>query len=151
MSNTAANLEKELINFLASTYTLYLKTQNFHWNVTGPHFISLHAFLDQQYKELAEAIDTIAEQIRALDTFVPANFNNFQKLSKISDATENLSAVEMLKILLEDHQALHTEMQRLTNVCEKAADLATQDLIIERLRSHEKTIWILKSLLTGSN
>ena len=144
---TENNLTKELISFLASTYALYLKTQNFHWNVTGPHFISLHAFLDSQYKELAEAIDTIAEQIRVLDTFIPADFAHFQKLSTISNATENLSATAMIKTLLNDHQALHIEMKKLTKICEEADDFATQDLIIERLRSHEKTIWILKSLL----
>src|SRR5207302_3016326 len=133
MSNKENTLANELITFLASTYLLYLKTQNFHWNVTGPHFISLHAFLDSQYKELAEAIDTIAEHIRALDSFVPATFSNFQKLSKIADARESLSASEMIKTLLSDHQTLHTEMKRLTEVCDKAGDLSTQDLIIDRL------------------
>lgn len=140
-------LAQELTTFLASTYALYLKTQNFHWNVTGPHFISLHAFLDSQYKELAEAIDTIAEQIRALDAFVPATFSDFQTLSKILDAQNNLNASQMLTILLEDHQSLHVTMKRLTQICDNVSDLATQDLIIERMRSHEKTIWILKSLL----
>jgi len=148
MSNKENKLSKELLSFLASTYALYLKTQNFHWNVTGPHFISLHGFLDAQYKELAEAIDTIAEQIRALNSFVPANFTTFEGSSHIHDATKILDAKDMIKTLLADHQTLRLDMKRLLKVCEDADDLATQDLIIERLRSHEKTIWMLRSLAT---
>src|SRR4029078_75714 len=90
-------IAKELITFLSSTYTLYLKIQNFHWNVTGNHFFSLHAFFDTQYHELIEAIDTIAERIRALDTFVPANFTTFQQLTNIPEATSNvLTEKEMI-------------------------------------------------------
>lgn len=150
MPNKQKSLSETMIIFLASTYALYLKTQNFHWNVTGPHFISLHGFLDAQYKELAEAIDTIAERIRGLDTFVPANFKSFQRLSHISDTTNILNAHSMVKTLLADHQKLRLDMKKLLSTCEKADDLATQDLIIDRLRSHEKTIWMLNSLLKNS-
>lgn len=151
MSNKS--LAAAFIPLLASSYALYLKTQNFHWNVTGPDFIALHGFLDAQYKELAEAIDTIAERIRALDTFVPATFENFQQLSKISmiHTKAPLQAKAMIEILLTDHHTLCLEMKKLISECAQADDLASQDLIIERLRSHEKTIWMLKSLLVEEN
>ena len=136
-----------LAHYLADTYLLYLKTQNFHWNVRGPHFHSLHQFFEDLYKELAEAVDTIAERIRALHMTTPASFSQFLKLTSLEEETASLSAEEMLKQLLHDHQTLLRNLLRLFEQAEQAEDEATVDLITERMRVHEKTAWMLRSTL----
>ncbi|OAI49064.1 DNA starvation/stationary phase protection protein [Gammaproteobacteria bacterium SCGC AG-212-F23] len=135
----------ELTHLLADSYVLYLKTQNFHWNVTGPLFPSLHLMFESQYKELAEAVDEIAERIRALGSFAPASFSEFSKLSSIKEERKILSAEEMLKTLLKDHEALIGHMESMFKKAESANDQATMDLLIERIRAHEKTAWMLRS------
>jgi len=136
----------ELIHLLADTYTLYLKTQNFHWNVTGPHFASLHVLFEEQYKELADATDIIAERIRALGCHAPASFAEFSKLSSLKEApTSDVAAKDMLKQLLRDHEIIIKQLSHMIEKAEKAHDEGTLDLLTERIRVHEKTAWMLRS------
>lgn len=145
----AQKIADELTHFLADTYALYLKTQNFHWNVTGPHFYHLHLLFEKQYQELAAATDVIAERIRALGSIVPASFAEFAKLSSIKDQAhaQPISSDEMLKKLLKDHETIVTHANHIFTKAEKAQDQSTMDLLIERMREHEQTAWMLRSSL----
>jgi len=133
--------------FLATTYSLYIKTQNFHWNVTGHNFSTLHLFFEKQYEELAEAIDVIAEHIRALEYTTPASFSEYQKLSKIKDSIDKKNAVTMLRELAADHSLLIEYTRELLELTKKHDDDASQDLLVNRLRAHEKHAWMLQSFL----
>ncbi len=137
-----------LSHVLADTYALYLKTQNFHWNVTGPMFQTLHLMFETQYKALAEAIDEIAERIRALGFSVPANFSSFSRLASIKEDKEILSAEEMIRSLLEGHQTIVHTLNSVVPNAERAHDLPSVDLVTERMQYHEKTAWMLRSLLS---
>ena len=143
---TQKSVTTELSRFLASTYSVYLKTQNFHWNVTGANFISLHAFFEKQYEDLADATDSIAERIRALGAFAPGSLAEFAKLSKIKDSVGKKPAKKMIAELLADHLLLEKLIKELLLLTKEDQDEGTQDLLIGRLRFHEKTIWILRSL-----
>ncbi|HVY53611.1 MAG TPA: Dps family protein [Gammaproteobacteria bacterium] len=136
-----------LSHYLADTYLVYLKTQNFHWNVRGPNFHALHKFFEEQYLELAAAVDTIAERIRALHMVAPASFAQYLKLTSLDEETTLLSADDMLKQLLHDHQIICRNLLRLFDVAEHAGDEVTVDLITERMRAHEQTCWMLRSTL----
>ncbi len=136
-----------LSQFLASTYSLYLKTQNFHWNVTGPIFSMLHTFFETQYEELAKAVDLIAERIRALDHYAPGSYAEFSKLTRIKDAIGKKNAEEMIEELVADHRLMVDLIRELIPISEDCEDIVSQDLLIERLRTHEKTIWMLDSFL----
>lgn len=136
-----------LTHLLADTYLVYLKTQNFHWNVRGPNFYSLHKFFEEQYVELAEAVDTIAERIRALHMVAPASFAQYLKLTSLDEEATLPSAENMLKQLLNDHQIISRHLSRLFEQAEQAGDEATVDLISERMRAHEETTWMLRSTL----
>lgn len=138
----------ELAHFLADSYAVYLKTQNFHWNVKGPHFYALHKMFEEQYQELAAAIDEIAERIRALDTLAPASFSQFSKLMSIKEENTAISAEEMLQKLIKDHQILAERAQIILKKSQQAQDEGTADLLIQRLKAHEKTAWMLKSSLS---
>jgi starvation-inducible DNA-binding protein len=137
----------ELTHLLAGTYSLYLKTQNYHWNVTGPNFHSLHLMFEEQYKQLAEAIDVIAERIRALKIKVPASFSQFMKLSVLKDENSAPTSKEMIKHLLKDHETIILQAYNILPKASKAQDEATMDLLIERIREQEKTAWMLRSCL----
>lgn len=137
----------ELSHLLADSYVLYTKTQNYHWNVTGQHFYSLHKLFDEQYNELAEAIDVIAERIRALKAPVSASLSNFNKLSSIKEETGSPSAEAMVKQLTKDHEAMVQHIMIMLKNAEKADDQGTMDLLIDRLRVHEKAAWMLRSSL----
>lgn len=137
----------ELAHFLADTYLLYLKTQNFHWNVEGKDFYSLHKMFEEQYQELAAAIDEIAERIRALGCKAPASFAQYSQLSSIKEERNDISAENMVKKLLEDHETLADHVAHLIPKAQKAGDEGTADLLIQRLKVHEKTAWMLKSTL----
>lgn len=133
---------------LASTYSLYLKTQNFHWNVTGSSFNSLHAMFMAQYTALALANDEIAERIRALGQHAPGSYAAYGKLSKIKDAPEKpIKAAEMIKILLTDHQNLGTEAMKVFKLAQAEKDELTADMMIKRGEEHDKTAWMLGALL----
>jgi starvation-inducible DNA-binding protein len=144
-NNHSQKIANELTHFLADTYTLYLKTQNFHWNVTGPHFHSLHQMFEEQYKELAEAVDLVAERIRALKCVALASFSHFLKLSSIKEENGLPATKDMLKQLLRDHEAIVQHAYVIVAKAQKVHDEATVDVMIERIREHEKAAWMLRS------
>ena len=142
-----AHLASELSKLLAESYTLYLKTHNFHWNVTGPMFQTLHLLFEQQYTELALAVDAIAERIRSLGHPAPASYAAFSRLSGIPDTEGVPKAKEMIRLLLEGHETIIGTARGVIPAAEKAPDQATADLLTQRLQVHEKTAWMLRSLL----
>jgi starvation-inducible DNA-binding protein len=136
-----------LSHLLADSYTLYLKTHNFHWNVTGPMFNTLHLMFEQQYNELALAVDTIAERIRALGHPAPGSYKDFAKLSTINEATGVPDAKTMIKQLVEGQEAVARTARKVFPIAEKAEDEPTCDLLTQRMQIHEKTAWMLRSML----
>ncbi|RZA05294.1 MAG: DNA starvation/stationary phase protection protein [Moraxellaceae bacterium] len=136
-----------LSKFLADTYTLYLKTHNFHWNVTGQMFQSLHIMFETQYTELALAVDVIAERIRALGVYAPGTYKQFSALSDIQEEDHIPAAKDMIRLLIEGHEQVIRTARSLYPAVEKASDEATGDLLTQRMQVHEKTAWMLRSLL----
>lgn len=136
-----------LSRVLADTYTLYLKTHNFHWNVTGPQFNSLHLMFETQYNELALAVDLIAERIRALGHFAPASYAAFSKLSTIQIDDGVPKANDMIAQLVAGHEAVSRTARETFKQVDEAADEASADLLTQRLQVHEKSAWMLRSLL----
>lgn len=136
-----------LAHLLADTYTLYLKTQNFHWHVTGPNFHSFHNMFEEQYIQLTAATDMLAERIRALNHVAPATFAEFLKLATIKEDTGKLSANEMVKKLLEGHEIIIKNAKELVAISLEHKDDETADLVIGRVEEHEKTAWMLRSSL----
>jgi len=141
----ATKVTKGLAKLLADTYTLYLKTQNFHWHVTGPHFHSLHKMFEEEYVQLAAAVDEIAERIRALNHPAPASFTEFLKLTSIKENVTTPSANDMVKQLLNDHEIIIKHIAEILPVAQQVKDEATFDLLINRTEEHEKTAWMLRS------
>jgi starvation-inducible DNA-binding protein len=138
----------ELSKLLADTYTLYLTTHNFHWNVTGPMFNTLHLMFMTQYTELWNAVDPIAERIRALGHAAPGGYGQFGALSSISDVpAEPPKALDMVRILVIGHEAVARTARNIFPLVEKANDQPTADLLTQRLDIHEKTAWMLRSML----
>jgi starvation-inducible DNA-binding protein len=133
-------------NLLADTYSLYLKTHNFHWNVTGPMFNSLHLMFEAQYTELALAVDLIAERIRALGFIAPGTYAEFAKLSKIKEHNGDITAEEMIRHLIAAHEVVIKTAREILPAAETANDQVTIDLIAQRLQVHEKTVWMLRAL-----
>lgn len=143
-----ATIAGGLSRLLADTYTLYLTTHNFHWNVTGPMFNSLHSMFMTQYTELWNAVDPIAERIRALGHPAPGSYAQFGKLSSLPDAPEQPpKATEMIRILAEGHEANSRTARELFPKVDTVNDEATADLLTERIAAHEKTAWMLRALL----
>lgn len=140
-------IAKDLSKLLANTYILYVKTQNFHWNVEDPRFYSLHKFFEEQYEELAEALDTIAERIRMIGEKSPAALTAFLKLATLKDAGNQLSGDKMLQALLQDHEALIRDLHPQIEFSNDHEDEGTGDMLIERLRAHEKAAWMIRSHL----
>lgn len=136
-----------LAKVLADTYLLYLKTQNYHWNVTGPEFFSLHLLFEKQYEEMADAVDEIAERIRALGFYVEATSEAFRKLSSIKEGSKIIPQFEMVRELIEGHETVIREERHLASLAEKHGDQATVDLMARRLGVHEKAAWFLRSHL----
>lgn len=132
---------------LADTYTLYLKTHNFHWNVTGPQFNSLHAMFEVQYNELALAVDLIAERIRALAEPAPGSYSAYAKLSTIQEADGLPSAEDMVRILADDQLAVVRTARKVFPLAEAGGDEPTADLLTQRMQVHEKTAWMLRANL----
>lgn len=141
------SVTESLSKLLANTYALYLKTQNYHWNVTGPNFIMLHTLFEQQYEELADAADLIAERLRALNVYSPGSFAEFSKLMTIAEAKKGASWKVMIESLAHDHDVIIKMMDKCLDLDDIINDEATQDLLIERLRAHQKTLWMLRSHL----
>lgn len=136
-----------LSKLLADTYTLYLKTHNFHWNVTGPMFQTLHLMFMAQYTEMWNNVDLIAERIRSLDAPAPGTYLQFTKLASIKETAGVPKAQEMIKILLDGHEAVTRTARLAFPAAEKASDQPTMDLLTQRMEVHEKTAWMLRSLL----
>jgi len=138
-----------LSRLLADTYTLYLKTHNFHWNVTGPMFNSLHLMFEQQYTELALAVDLIAERIRALGEPAPGSYRAYAKLSKVEEAADGVDADEMVRQLVVGAETVVRTAREVFPTAEKAGDEPTCDLLTQRMQLHEKTAWMLRATLGG--
>lgn len=136
-----------LSGVLADTYMVYLKTHNYHWNVTGEHFHSLHEQFEEQYTELAEAIDEIAERIRAIGFRAPGSFREFHEITAIEEDTDQPEALEMVRRLAVDNETILRTARGVLPVCNEAGDEATIDLITQRLHVHSKTAWMLRSHL----
>jgi len=136
-----------LSRLLADTYTLYLQTHNFHWNVTGPMFQTLHLMFEQQYNELALAVDLIAERIRALGHPAPGTYSEYAKLSSIKDVQGVPKAKDMIRILVQGQETVVRTARAVFPAADKANDEPTADLLTQRMQIHEKTAWMLRSLL----
>jgi starvation-inducible DNA-binding protein len=138
---------KKLSQVLAETYTLSLKTQSFHWNVTGPMFQPLHSLFEEQYSELARAVDEMAERIRALGQPAPGSFKEFQILSSIKCTSEKTNSWTMIQELLEGHVTISQTANNAFNIAQKAGDEGTADLMVQRIQMHDKTAWMLRSFM----
>ena len=143
-----AAIARGLSHLLADTYTLYLTTHNFHWNVTGPMFNTLHVMFMTQYTELWAAVDPVAERIRSLGHPAPGSYAQFSKLASVPDVPATPpKALEMVRILVKGHEAVARTARDLFPVADKAGDQPTADLLTQRLTVHEQTAWMLRSLL----
>jgi len=136
-----------LSRLLADSYTLYLQTHNFHWNVTGPMFQTLHLMFEQHYTELALAVDLIAERIRALGMHAPGTYAEFVRLSSIQEVSGVPKAEEMVRLLVHGHEAVVRTARSVIPLVQNATDEASTDLLTQRMQLHEKTAWMLRSLL----
>lgn len=142
-----AEIVAGLSHLLADTYTLYLKTHNFHWNVTGPMFNTLHLMFETQYTELALAVDLIAERIRSLGFPAPATYAAFLELSSIAETTGVPKANDMIQLLVEGQEAVVRTARSIFPLVDRVNDEPTADLLTQRMQVHEKTAWMLRSLL----
>lgn len=143
--NTRRDIAEGLSGVLADSYTLYLKTHNYHWNVEGPRFRELHLMFEAEYTELAGAVDTIAERIRALGHPAPGSFAEFSRLASIKEANGVPAAEDMVRQLAADHQAVAKRIQPVLSSAQEAGDEVTVGLLVDRLGVHEKTAWMLRS------
>jgi starvation-inducible DNA-binding protein len=138
-----------LNRLLADTYTLYLKTHNYHWNVEGPLFNTLHQMFETQYTELAMAVDLIAERIRALGFRAPGSYREFAELATVEDANGNPSALEMVGQLAKDQETVVRTARQVFRLVDEANDEPSADLLTQRMHIHEKTAWMLRAMLAG--
>lgn len=146
MTNRDERVEA-LSRLLADSYTLYLKTHNFHWNVKGPMFTTLHTLFETQYTELALAVDEIAERIRAVGAPAPGSYAAFAKLTQIQEAESVPPATEMVEQLAADQDAVARSAATVLEAAQKAGDEVSADLAIQRMQVHEKNAWMLRSHL----
>jgi starvation-inducible DNA-binding protein len=146
-ANEREEIARGLSRVLADTYTLYLETHNFHWNVTGPMFQTLHLMFETHYNELALAVDLVAERIRALGFPAPGTYRQFRELSKIAEVDGVPKAQEMVRILVQGHETVARTAREVFQSAERASDQPTCDLLTQRMQVHEKTAWMLRSLL----
>ena len=136
-----------LARLLADTYTLYLKTHNYHWNVTGPQFRNLHLMFEEQYTELALAVDVVAERLRALGAYAPGSYSEFARLATVKEASGIPSADDMVAELAADQATVVRTAREIFPHADAAGDEATADLLTQRMQVHEKTAWMLRALL----
>ena len=136
-----------LSRMLADSYTLYLKTHNFHWNVTGPMFTTLHTLFEEHYTELATAVDEIAERIRALGEPAPGSYKQFAELSAIEEETGTPNAEDMIKQLIIGQETIVRTARSIFPLVDEANDEPSADLLTQRMQIHEKNAWMLRSLL----
>lgn len=144
---TRSTISDGLARVLAESYALYLKTQNFHWNVRGAEFFSLHLLFEKQYLEMAEEVDEVAERVRALGFFVDASFSAFAEQSSIKEETKVLSAEEMVGSLVMGHELWARNARKVAEVADREMDFATVDMLGRRIGAHEKMAWFLRSHL----
>ena len=147
--NSRKEIVKGLGHFLADTYSLYLKTHYFHWNVTGPMFQTLHLMFEGQYTEVWTAVDTVAERIRSLGGFAPGSYKEFSQLTTIPETVGVPVAEKMIEELVAGNEAVCRTARALIPAAEEAHDEATMDLLTQRLQVHEKTAWMLRSMLSN--
>ena len=145
--NARKEIAQSLCRVLADSYTLYLKTHNFHWNVEGPRFRELHLMFEEQYTELATAVDEIAERIRALGQYAPGSFGQFSRLAAVKEDDTVPAAEDMVRRLVKDHDTVATTIRTVLPSAQEAGDEVTVGLLVERLAVHEKTGWMLRSML----
>ncbi len=136
-----------LIKGLADSYALYIKTQNYHWNITGPNFRGLHLLFEEQYEDLQDAVDVIAEHLRTLGSKTPASLHSFLKTSSIKDGDENSDEDTMVRDLRDSQVIILNTWKEISDISEKHDDPATADLAVDRLRAHKKNNWMLSSVL----
>ncbi|NJK28935.1 MAG: DNA starvation/stationary phase protection protein [Acaryochloris sp. RU_4_1] len=141
------HIAEGLSRLLADTYTLYLKTHNFHWNVTGPMFQTLHLMFEEQYNELALAVDAVAERIRTLGFPAPGTYKEYSQLTSIQEANGVPTAEDMIKELVAGQEAVVRTARSVFPIADEAHDEPTADLLTQRMQIHEKTAWMLRSLL----
>ncbi|WP_424812661.1 Dps family protein [Roseococcus sp. YIM B11640] len=146
-NKAAAGVAASLNGFLANTYVLLAKTQACHWNATGPNFFGLHKLTEAQYGELFEAIDVLAERVRALDTMAPGGLNAILEKSTLDDSVGNVTTAEAAELLAKDNAFLSSDAKRIADEAEEAGDGATQDMLLERVQAHDKAAWLLRSHL----
>jgi starvation-inducible DNA-binding protein len=146
-ANKREAIAKGLSRVLADSYTLYLKTHNFHWNVTGPMFQTLHLMFETQYNELALAVDLIAERIRALGFTAPGTYKQFAQLSSIKEDDGIPKSQDMIRRLVEGHETVARTAREIFKLAEGSSDQPSCDLLTQRMQVHEKTAWMLRSLL----
>ena len=147
MAKSSSKVVEELSHLLADSYTLYLKTHNFHWNVTGPMFTTLHTLFETQYTELALAVDEIAERIRTLGARAPGSYAEFAQLTSVKEAKGTTAATQMVRQLTADQATIATAAQRVVAAAQAAGDEASADLGIRRMQVHQKNAWMLRSHL----
>ena len=147
VSDDTQKVVEALSNVLADTFTLYLKTHNFHWNVVGPMFHTLHLMFEDQYNELWLAGDVIAERIRALGHIAPGAYGEFSKLTDLQEPKPVTSAIEMVAELLRDHETCARTARKALSIARTAVDAPTEDLLTQRVMAHEKAAWMLRSML----
>ena len=145
--STRLEIAEGLSRLLADSYTLYLKTHNYHWNVTGPMFQTLHLMFEEQYTELALAVDQIAERIRALGAPAPGSYREFGALSSIEEDDDSPDATEMIRRLVKGQEAVVRTARSVFPTVDAAGDEPSADLLTQRMQVHEKTAWMLRSLL----
>lgn len=145
--NQRQEIAEGLSRLLADTYTLYLKTHNYHWNVVGPMFNTLHLMFETQYNELALAVDEIAERIRALGVRAPGSYREYAELSSIAEDSDSPDATTMIQRLVDGQEAVARTARSIFPTAEAANDEPTADLLTQRMQVHEKTAWMLRSLL----
>jgi starvation-inducible DNA-binding protein len=142
-----AKIVESLSTVLADAYMLYLKTHNFHWNVTGPMFSTLHVMFEEQYTEQWNALDDIAERIRALGHFAPATYKRYAELSSITEEPEVLAAKDMIRQLVDGNETLIRTLRAGVKVADEIDDYPTADMLTTRMEVHEKNAWMLRSFL----
>jgi starvation-inducible DNA-binding protein len=145
--STRKDIAAGLSRLLADSYVLFLKTHNYHWNVTGPMFNSLHMMFEQQYTELFTAVDEIAERIRSLGELAPGSFKRFNQLSQIQEEQDTPDADTMIRNLIAGQEAVVKTAREVVKIADAANDEPTLDLLTQRMQVHEKTAWMLRSLL----
>jgi starvation-inducible DNA-binding protein len=143
-------LADSLAKIVADTYVLLVKTQGYHWNVVGPLFVSLHKLTEEQYEDLFEAGDELAERIRALGYPAPCSLREMIKASRVSEARGNPTAEEIVENLVADHETVVRHLREITDLAEELHDQGTADMLTDRMKSHEKAIWMLRAIVARS-